>query len=307
MLVSIIIPTFNREATIGAAVESALAQTYPNKEIIVVDDGSHDRTLEKLKTFGAAITVISQTNAGPSKARNCGVKESKGEILSFLDSDDLWLPEKIAKQVQLMERAGEEMPCCVCNAIIHGRAGEVIGHSFNNAGIHTVVQNGEWINPSEVLATSFLLFNQVVAVRRTAFDQVNGFNESLRLLEDYELALKLSCKGKWGIINEPLVIKKNETEGIGVECLKDHAKHLQTCVDVIHEFLLDNHSLQCNARRLLQDSLADLRLETKAAELTQRSSPLSKITGKGLGLMVRVNKAYKRRRSSWPRAIVRPI
>lgn len=307
MLVSIIIPTYNREAIIGAAVESALSQTYPHKEIIVVDDGSKDHTLHLLKNYGSSITVIPQSNGGPSKARNRGVMESKGEIVSFLDSDDLWLPEKIEKQVQLMTLAGDAMPCCVCNAEIRGISGDVIGHSFDNAGIRTSVQFGEWLNPGEVLATSFLLFNQVVAIRRVAFDAVNGFNEDLRLLEDYELALKLSYLGKWGIIGEPLVVKMNETEGIGVECLKDHAKHLETCVGVVHGLLKSNHPMQVRSRELLEGSLKDLRFESKAAKLTQKSDTLSKIAGNGLGFLVRVKKVLKRRQTSWPRPIIHPL
>ena len=307
MLVSIIIPTYNREAIIGAAVESALRQTYPNKEIIVVDDGSKDHTLEVLKTYGSSITVIAQSNGGPSMARNRGVMESKGEIVSFLDSDDFWHPEKIEKQVRLMTLAGNVMPCCVCNAEIRGISGEVISHSFKDAGICTPVSYGEWLNPGEVLATSFLLFNQVVAVRRAAFDAVKGFNEDLRLLEDYEMALKLSSLGKWGIISEPLVVKRNDTEGIGVECLKDHAKHLETCVNVIHGFLTGNHLPQGRARKLLEGSLKDLRSESKAAKMAQESNLLSKIAGKGLGFMVRLNKALKRRHASWPRPVVHPL
>lgn len=122
MLVSIIIPAFNRESTIAASVESALAQDHPKIEVIVVDDGSTDGTIGELERFGDRIVVIRQPNAGPSAARNRGVANAKGEIVAFLDSDDLWLPGKVSRQVALMERASSRLVCCVCNAEVKGRA-----------------------------------------------------------------------------------------------------------------------------------------------------------------------------------------
>ena len=216
MKISVIIPAYNRQDTIVAAVESALGQTHPDKEVIVVDDGSTDGTVKALENYGDRIRVVCQANAGPSAARNRGVMESNGEIVAFLDSDDEWMPEKIARQVSVMERGGPSMCCCVCNAVVRGVDGNTTGETFTFAGIRPAFDEGVWTNPQEVLATRFLLFNQVVAVRREAFDRVGGFNENLRLLEDYELSLRLSSAGDWGVIREPLVVKYNDTRGIGV-------------------------------------------------------------------------------------------
>src|SRR3954464_15397715 len=90
LLVSAIIPTYNREHVVGRAVESALRQTYARTEVIVVDDGSTDRTLEALRVYGDRITVITQKNGGPAAARNSGIRASNGQLIAFLDSDDLW-------------------------------------------------------------------------------------------------------------------------------------------------------------------------------------------------------------------------
>src|SRR6202051_554912 len=90
-LVSAIIATYNRAHSIGEAIESIVRQTYKNIEIIIVDDGSTDATRQKLAEFGQRITVISQKNAGPAAARTRGIKQSTGEIVTFLDSDDLWV------------------------------------------------------------------------------------------------------------------------------------------------------------------------------------------------------------------------
>jgi len=112
-LVSAIIPTYNRAHVICDAVESILAQTYREIEVIVVDDGSKDDTLPRLKQYGDRIRVVSQANAGPAAARNRGIAVAQGELIAFLDSDDLWLSTKIERQVALLQRAGESVPCCL--------------------------------------------------------------------------------------------------------------------------------------------------------------------------------------------------
>jgi glycosyltransferase involved in cell wall biosynthesis len=102
-LVSAIIPTFNWELTIARAVRSALAQTYGHIEVIVVDDGSRDGTAQALRQFGRQVVVLRQENGGPSLARKFGASKARGSILAFLDSDDEWLPDKIEKQVGMMQ------------------------------------------------------------------------------------------------------------------------------------------------------------------------------------------------------------
>src|SRR4029450_9561835 len=103
-LVSVIIPTFDRATWVREAIASVLAQTYPHLELIVVDDGSHDATPEVIQAFGQALTYIRQAHAGVSAARNRGVAASRGALVAFLDSDDLWLPRKIAAQVALLQQ-----------------------------------------------------------------------------------------------------------------------------------------------------------------------------------------------------------
>jgi glycosyltransferase involved in cell wall biosynthesis len=307
MLVSIIIPTYNRAATIAVSVASALAQTYQPIEVIVVDDGSDDDTASALSDYADRIRLIRQKNAGPSAARNRGVAESRGDIIAFLDSDDAWLPDKIRRQVELMEQAGADMTCCVCNAEIRGIDGKITGSSFEAAGLNPAVKRGRWLNPSEFLATGFLLFNQVVAVRRTAFNAVGGFDPKLRLLEDHELALRLSATGEWGILTEPLVIKRNDTGGIGVECLKDHVKHLETCVGVISAFLERDRSLPGRAISMLRDTLEDLQTALRAARLTASGTFIGRLRGHLLASRLKVSKTIRRRLPSWPTADVRPI
>ena len=106
-LVSVVIPTFNRAATIVRAVESVLQQTYRPLELIVVDDGSTDGTSEVLQAYGKAVVYVRQDNAGPAAARNRGIRESQGDMVAFLDSDDVWLAAKLERQVALAGIIGQ--------------------------------------------------------------------------------------------------------------------------------------------------------------------------------------------------------
>src|SRR6266516_4965171 len=108
-LVSILIPAYNAEPWIGDTIRSALAQTWPRKEIIVVDDGSRDRTPSIARQFASKnVCVVTQENQGAAAARNCALALSQGEIIQWLDADDLLAPGKIAKQVEASDRYGSE-------------------------------------------------------------------------------------------------------------------------------------------------------------------------------------------------------
>lgn len=210
-LVSVIIPTYNRAGLIGQAIENMFEQTYPNLEVIIVDDGSTDNTKEVLTSYGSKIRWISQQNAGPSAARNRGLAMAAGEIIAFQDSDDTWHPSKIARQVSLLERAGNSVVCCICNTDIQSPGGKVIT-SFDNAPIRTIYEEGLWTNVAEVLTTRFVLFNQAAAIRKEVLNRIGGFDESLRYLEDSEFPLRLSLEGPWAFIRTPLVLQRQGTE-----------------------------------------------------------------------------------------------
>src|SRR5216684_3959657 len=102
-LASVVIPVFNGAACIARTVESALAQRFDGFEVVVVDDGSTDRTPAILTDFGARIRVVRQHNRGPAAARNAGCRIATGSVFAFLDADDEWLDQKLAKTVQLLE------------------------------------------------------------------------------------------------------------------------------------------------------------------------------------------------------------
>jgi glycosyltransferase involved in cell wall biosynthesis len=211
-LVTAIIATYNRANLVGNAIESILKQTYGNIEVIVVDDGSTDDTQDVVRQFGERVRVIYQNNAGPGAARNRGIAMANGDIIAFLDSDDLWLPLKIERQVAVLQSVGESVPCCVCDAEMRF-IGRPTATSFQNFLLKPTLDEGIWLNASEVLTSRFMLFNQIVAVRRSALEAVGGFNEELPFLEDYHLALRLSLLGPFAFIREPLAIWNQGSEG----------------------------------------------------------------------------------------------
>lgn len=121
--VSVIIPAYNAEMYLGEAIASVLAQSVPAAEVIVVDDGSADRTGEVASAFGDRVRLITRPNSGSAAARNTGVRESTGDHIAFLDADDLWMPEKLA--VQLATLGTDPAPEIVFGHVIQFRSPEL--------------------------------------------------------------------------------------------------------------------------------------------------------------------------------------
>jgi glycosyltransferase involved in cell wall biosynthesis len=272
-LVSTVIPTYNRAHVIGEAVESALGQTYPNTEVIVVDDGSKDDTLERLKSYGDKVRVISQANAGPAAARNRGIAAARGDFVAFLDSDDLWLPEKIKQQVALMERAGPSVPCCLSNILMKFNSGDRA--SFDIALLEPSAEEGLWLNVDEVLATRIVLFNQGIIIRRKVLDRIGGFDENIRYLEDHEFPLRLSLEGPWAFIKTPLVIwRESMTNSVYKNSLRDEVCTSECMVHVLEEHLarVQKTGRQARLRRSVSRELRKARRHLWAAKLSQAGS-----------------------------------
>jgi glycosyltransferase involved in cell wall biosynthesis len=210
-LVSVVIPTYNRAGIIRETIDNVLLQTYPNIEVIVVDDGSTDGTQAVLSSYGSRLRWIAQKNAGPGAARNRGIAMAHGEIIAFQDSDDVWHPTKIERQVSALERAGKSAVCCICNCI--KETAHRTTRSFDDAPIIPPIDEGLWLNPAEVLSTRFVLFNQAVAIRRTVLERIGGFDESFWYNDDDYLELRLALEGPWAFIREPLATRQHRFAG----------------------------------------------------------------------------------------------
>jgi glycosyltransferase involved in cell wall biosynthesis len=305
-LVSVIIPTYNRSGILQEAIESVLLQTYDEIELIVVDDGSTDDTLSQIKQYGNRIRIVAQDNAGPAAARNRGISNCHGELIAFLDSDDLWIRTKVQRQVSLLQKTDKSTPCCLTNIKMEWNDRTI--NSFDNSWLETDVEEGIWLNVSEVLATRFVLFNQAVMIRRDALERNGGFDDTLRLLEDSDLAMRLSFEGPWAFISEPLVIWREtsgscyqEARGRELVLKEGQVKMLETNVSRL------NGGMSGKARRLFHAELKRARRELKAALMSSTSSPSKVAAGRLLRMIERWRRAAFRRSPWFPRMKVRAV
>jgi len=188
MTVSVIIPTYNKAPYIRQAVDSALAQTYKDLEIIVVDDGSTDETVSILKSYVDAgqITYIYQDNQGPSKARNAGLKLARGRYIKFLDSDDFLFPEQIEKQFRDIEQEPEAIS--ISDSLLL---------KLNGISEHRPVH----LVSKERQLASFIESNRGVIhaflVPKSLLDRVGGFDVTLTCSEDTDLWIRILGVGAY--------------------------------------------------------------------------------------------------------------
>ena len=196
--VSVIIPTYNRGWILREAIDSVLAQDYSDFELIVVDDGSTDNTRDILDAYGRKIIVLHQPNRGVSAARNRGIAASRAQLVAFLDSDDLWLPQKLTRQAEFFQSNPEALICQTEETWVRN------GVRVNPKKRHQK-PSGMIFEPSLALC---LVSPSAVMIRRSLFDTVGLFDESLPACEDYDLWLRISCRHPVFLLDDPLIIKR---------------------------------------------------------------------------------------------------
>ncbi len=197
-LISVVIPTYNRGWILKEAVDSVLAQEYPAYEVIVVDDGSTDDTAAILAGYGNRITILRQENRGVSAARNRGVRKAGGNLLAFLDSDDLWLPGKLETQADFFQTHPEALICQTEETWVRN------GRRVNPKTRHKK-PSGNIFEPSLELC---LVSPSAVMLRRELFEEMGGFDERLPACEDYDIWLRIGCQYPVHLIDTPLIIKR---------------------------------------------------------------------------------------------------
>jgi glycosyltransferase involved in cell wall biosynthesis len=196
--VSVIIPTYNRGWIIKEAIDSVLAQDYTEFELIVVDDGSTDHTPDVLDLYRNVIKVFFQKNKGVSAARNLGIAEASGKFIAFLDSDDLWLSQKLSVQIEYFNQTPDALICQTEEVWIRN------GIRVNPKKRHKK-PSGMIFKPSLELC---LVSPSAVMIQRSLFDRVGKFDETLPACEDYDLWLRISCRFPVHLIDAPLIIKR---------------------------------------------------------------------------------------------------
>lgn len=218
-LVSVIIPTYNRRDLVQLALDSVLAQAFTDFEIIVVDDGSTDDTNRALQRYGDRITYLWQENQGESAARNRGVRLARGSYVAFLDSDDLWMPDKLHKQLQTLGQ-NPSVGFAFCDAWL-----------IDNNGVKLDIPPlGTGLEREQLSLQHLMIENSVTAggstvvCRKSLLSQVGGFDEGIRFGEDWDLWLRLRVCTEFAFVPEPLAcIRRHAT----TQCHLPRPEHIQ--------------------------------------------------------------------------------
>jgi len=204
--VSVVIPAYNAEAHVGRAIESVLAQSRPADEIIVVDDGSSDATATAAQACGEQVRVIVQENAGAGAARNRGVREARSEWVAFLDADDEWLPEKLARQMeQLADHEGLDW---TCSNFFEARQGEPLQVARQAERARVLLSEGAYFATYfEAYAAGFYAWTSTIVVRRRLLVEAGLFAENMGRAQDTDLWFRLAYRSpRIGYWPEPLAI-----------------------------------------------------------------------------------------------------
>jgi glycosyltransferase involved in cell wall biosynthesis len=207
-VVSVIIPTYNRSRLIARAVKSVLDQTYKNFELIIVDDASTDNTEEVVSSFNDKRIryVRHEKNKGEAAARNTGIKAARYDYIAYQDSDDEWLPEKLAKQMKLLQTAPSEV------GVIYTGFWKIENHGRIYIPFSWVRQkNGDIYK--ELLKGNFI-GSPAVLVKKECFNKAGLFDEKLRNLVDWEMWLRISKHYHFMCVDEPLLIAHYDLDNV---------------------------------------------------------------------------------------------
>lgn len=258
--VSVILPTFNRAGALPRAMRSVLAQTHRDLELLVVDDGSTDGTAGIVAAIGDSRVryLPHAVNRGPAAARNAGLKAARHDLIAFQDSDDEWLLDKLEGQIAALDAAGAG--CAV-----------VLGGILRlNGAQASRYPKGPWSEPRDVtpleVVRQSLAFPQSWLVRRGALEQAGTFDESLRVVEDWDLLIRLSLGTRVRLLPRLLVVSRQRADGLSLGN-PDWAGQIRRVLDKHAAALAADNALAGAAEYALARFLADAgRLpETRAA------------------------------------------
>jgi len=197
-IISVILPVYNGEKTILETIESVLKQTFSDFELIIVNDGSQDKTLEIVDTIkDPRIKVFSYPNNGPNSSRNRGISKAKGEYISFIDADDLWTADKLEAQLKALQ-ANSQAAIAYSWTDLIDESGQ-----FLRRGAHINVSGDVYKN---LLMINFLDNGSNPLIRRQALDEVGSFDESLTHAEDWDMWLRLAAHYHFVAVPSPQIL-----------------------------------------------------------------------------------------------------
>lgn len=212
--ISVVIPAYNAEKYIQRCLDSVLAQTHPADEIIVVDDGSTDRTAEKVKLYGPAVRYLYQENAGASVARNTGIQAARHEWIAFLDADDEWLPRKLELQTELLAD-NPDLVWCASNFILCSCQQNRQGPAMNPQKAQELLAcKNRFTNFFKAKLLGFNFWTGCLLIKRSAIEEAGMFLPGLLLAQDLDLWYRIAYRHpEIGYISEPLAIYHMDIPG----------------------------------------------------------------------------------------------
>jgi len=207
--ISVIIPAFNKDRFVAETIDTALAQTYPNVDITVIDDGSTDSTPHILKRYSGRLTILEhlgRANRGQSAAINLGIRSTQGDYLAILDADDLWEPTKLEHQVQFLDNH-PNIGCVYANAYVIDTAGR---------RLYTLLppNHVEKGLPEHMLVHCPVGCPSGYLVRRSVYNRVGYYDETLRSAQDHDMLVRLTEVSRVGYINEVLWSKREHPDSL---------------------------------------------------------------------------------------------
>lgn len=229
-LVSVVIATYNMAKYLPLAIRSALAQTYKNLEVFVVDDGSTDNTREAVESFlnDPRVNYIVQENKGQAAAKNQGVYESSGEYIAFLDADDMWVPEKLDLQIPIFSQSkalGVVYAKLIC---IDEKGEKLLGMPDNY-----MLFRGRVSGP--LFIRNFIRFGTAI-VRRECFERLGGFKEHIRMGIDYDLWLRFSTQYEFDYVDRPLLYYRVWSGQMSNNCKGRYLNGIEIMKNFLQEF-----------------------------------------------------------------------
>jgi hypothetical protein len=234
------LPTYNRRELVQDAIEGALAQTFPSAEVIVVDDGSTDGTAEALERFGDRIAYVRQPHAGVAAARNAGLRHARGDLIAFLDADDLWLPDHLVTMAELFARFPEGIVATTSpNCGLRGR------RSAKHAQLRSALP--------QLLIDNTVGYPTCMAVRRAALDAAGAFDEQLEFASDADMWLRLALRGDFVFLRRRTAVMRKPPDS-----LMERGRRAGAYLDAMHRItqrLLDDPASDARTRRWIEGRL----------------------------------------------------
>jgi len=236
--VSVVVPAYERADVVGRAIDSALAQTVADIEVVVVDDGSEDDTRSVVEGYDddRVRYLAHERNRGVSAARNTGVGAARGEYVAFLDSDDEWLPRKLERQLAALSERGDDWVGAYCDVATAGlsrlgRVASVVSETLFRSGAPR--EGGRELAESLLSMQVFMGPGSTLLVERAVLDRTGGFDEGLSIYEDWDLVLRVLAVGKLAYVDEPLALTHFTGDAPAEAYVANDRRYLERNADLV--------------------------------------------------------------------------